>query len=289
MMRACLIGLVPAAIFAQTSAYQSTDSNSSIILYNQAGNIVFNVSNTQFSAGYLHEPLASGTLWGASVSGKPSANISSQIFDTTTQNNVGGTFSVGRHVWLSKRLKSLTDDWWALQFSYNRTATELVTDANTQPQTRSFDGLKGMITYNAYKAAGKSTLLFGVSAGASKNNNVAELTAVTVNTPVLQSAPSVSPSFEAVNSTAGYTGQYRTYIGAPIYSDFIVIPHSQKINWLSIDLFTRSNAAHFARYIEGGLGLFVAQPGKPTKVLGGLTLAWKNGAPTLGVVAGWAF
>jgi hypothetical protein len=286
-----LIGLIAVvAALAQTSAYQSTDSNSSIILNNQAGNVIFNVADTKFTAGFLHEPLGPGVLWGVSLFGKPSANVSSQIFNTTTQQSVGGTVSAGRHVLLSSNPKfHLTDDWWVFQVTYNRTATELVTDADTLPQKRTFDGLKGMLTYNAFTHVEKVTLLFGASAGASKSNNVDQLTPVTVNTPVLQSAAGVTPPFEVDKSSSAYSGGYRTYIGAPIYSDFVVLPHNNRIKWLSLDLFTRSNAAHVNRYVEGGVGLFIAQHEKPTKVLGGITLAWKNGASTLGIVAGWAF
>ena len=47
-----LIGIIPLAALAQTSAYQSTDSNSSIILDNAAGNVILNVADTKFTAGY---------------------------------------------------------------------------------------------------------------------------------------------------------------------------------------------------------------------------------------------
>ena len=42
-------------LFAQTSAYQSADGNTSIFLGNAKGSAIFNVSNTQFDLGYLHE------------------------------------------------------------------------------------------------------------------------------------------------------------------------------------------------------------------------------------------
>ena len=286
-----VLGLIPAASFAQISAYQSTDSASSILLYKSSANLIFNVTDAKFTAGYLHSPSDDGLLYGLSFFGKPSTSVSNQIFNTKTQDSIGGTVSVGHHVVLSSRPKSpLTDDWWALQFTYTRSATELVTDANTPPQKRTFDGLKGMVTYNGYgQVVPQSTLLFGISVGVSKNNNVDDLKPVTINTPFLQSADGVTPSFQAVKSASGYSGIYRTYVRAPVYSDVVLLPHPQAIKWLTLDLFTRSNAAHFDRYVEGGVGLFIADPDKPTKVLGGITLAWKNGAPTWGIVAGWAF
>jgi hypothetical protein len=286
-----MLGVMPMACLGQTSAYQSTDSNSSILLYKSAANVIFNVTDAKFTAGYLHSPAAEGMLYGVSLFGKPSTSVSNQIFNTTTQDSLGGAVSIGRHVLFTKAPKSfLTDDWWAFQFTYTRSATNIVTDAMTQPQKRTFDGVKGILTYNGYKTTTKGvTFLGGFSAGVSKNNNLADLTAVTINTTALQSADGVTPAFQAVKSDSGYMGMYRTYIGAPIYSDLALLPHPKPIEWLSLDLFTRSNAAHFDRYVEGGVGLFIAEPGAPTKILGGITLAWNNGVPTWGIVAGWAF
>ncbi len=287
-----LAGLLSAACLAQTSAYQSTDSTSSVLLYKSAANVIFNVTDAKFTVGYLHSPGDTGPLFGVSLFGKPSTSVSNQIFNTTSQDSLGGTISAGTHgVFTSSNKKTfLTDDWWAAQFTYTRSATNLVTDTMIQPQKRTFDGTKGMLTYNAYKNPNSDvTYLFGFSAGISRNNNIADLTPVTINTTSLQSADGVTPSFQAVKTDSGYTGTYRTYIGAPIYSDFVLLPHPKPIEWLTLDLFTRSNAAHFDRYVEGGVGLFIADPTTPTKVLGGITLAWKNGAPTWGVVAGWSF
>lgn len=285
-----MLGMTPMACLAQTSAYQSSDSNSSILLYKSAANVIFNVTDAKFTAGYLHAPGGAGILYGVSLFGKPSTSVSNQIFNTTTQDSLGGTISIGRHVLFSNTSKSFfTDDWWAFQFTYTRSATNIVTDAVTQPQKRTFDGVKGMITYNGYKTTTKGvTFLGGFSGGISRNNNIGDLTAVTINTTALQSS-GVTPAFQAVKSDSGYFGAYRTYIGAPIYTDVALLPHPKPIEWLSLDLFSRSNIARFDRYVEGGVGLFIAEPGAPTKILGGITLAWNNGVPVWGVVAGWAF
>jgi hypothetical protein len=67
----------------------------------------------------------------------------------------------------------------------------------------------------------------------------------------------------------------------------VAIP--KQASWIDFDLFTRWNAAHAGRYSEGGMGIFVARPKAPTKVLGGISIAWKNGVPTYAIVGGFAF
>jgi hypothetical protein len=99
---------------------------------------------------------------------------------------------------------------------------------------------------------------------------------------------------EATNGTVSvvsqkdaYLGAYTESIGVPIYSDFVFIPKG--LNWLSVDAFERSNVVRTNGYAEGGVGVFIAQPDKPTEVLGGFSVGWKDGKSTIAIVAGWTF
>ena len=91
----------------------------------------------------------------------------------------------------------------------------------------------------------------------------------------------------ALSLTIEGNGQYKVSTGIPIYSDLAIIP--AKLEWLSFDIFERANAVSTNGYGEGGVGVFVAKPKKPTNVLGGVSAAWKNGKSTIAVVAGWTF
>ena len=44
-------------VSCQTSAYQDTDSNTSIYLQNSKASLVYNVSDAKFTVGYMAEPL----------------------------------------------------------------------------------------------------------------------------------------------------------------------------------------------------------------------------------------
>jgi hypothetical protein len=90
-----------------------------------------------------------------------------------------------------------------------------------------------------------------------------------------------------VQSTSAYLGNYAEAWNVPIYDDLVFIP--TKTEWLSFDAFERSNVLATDGYAEGGFGIFIAQPSKPTKVLGGISVGWKNGARAIGIVGGWSF
>lgn len=294
-MRLLLLLSLPITLFAQNSAYQTADSTTSIFLQNSAANLIFNVSDNKFDIGYLHEGGGHASLlYGFDFVGKPTSNLSTQIFQTgSTPPSLGGSASIGIHAPFAKApldqspTGALRDDWALVQFTYTRQSFTTVLDANTSPAKQKFDGYKVIAAYNQLlNAPGPASVLWGVAAGVQRSNNIDDLKAVTINTPVLESATGISP-FVAVKQSSGYVGEFRKYVGAPIYTDVAFIPKS--FSWLSLDLYTRSNLATANRYIQGGVGLFLARPEDPTKVLGGITWGWRNGTPTLSFVAGWTF
>ena len=296
MIKSLLIPvLLTGSLIAQTSAYQSKDGTTSIMLDNAKGNLSVNVTDTKFTFGYLHESGAAKTLmFGGDVFGKPATSLSTELFQVGSQPpQVGGAFSIGVHGLFSAPIEhqnpkaDLRDDWVLFQVTYSRSSLTTVTDAQSPPLKRTFDGFKALAVWNGIvgtDAAG--SFLIGVASGAQRKDNSDNLKPVQIDTSVVQSAPGVA-SFEAVNQKSGYFGTYKKLIGAPIYTDFVYVP--KWTNWVSADAYTRSDAAHADRFIEGGLGVFVAQPKSPTHVLGGLMFGWHSGAPVLTVVGGWTF
>lgn len=292
-MTAAMIGIVPGVLWAQTSAYQSADGNSSIFLNNAKASLIFNVSDTKFDLGYLHEGSGKSLLYGFDATGKPSSNFATQVFQKgSSPPAFGGSASIGIHApFALPPLQQtpnghLRDDWALLHFTYTRSTFDTATNSSTEPQKRVFDGYRVLPAYDALLNAPGASLLLGAAAGVERTNNVDQLKTATIVTPLVQSATGIAP-FQVTQQTNGYLGNYTKLIAAPIYSDVVWIPKA--LPWIDLDLFTRSNAAHTDRYIEGGVGLFLAQPDNPTKVLGGFSLGWKNGTPTLAFVAGWSF
>jgi len=292
VIMAAMIG-APIMLWAQTSAYQSADGNTSIFLDNAKASLIFNVSDMKFDLGYLHEGSGRSLLYGFDVTGKPSSNVATQVFQKgNSPAAVGGSASIGIHAPFSGPILQqnpkglLRDDWALLHFTYTRSTFETATTSTAEPQKQRFDGYRLLPAYDALINAPGVSLLLGAAAGLERTNNLNQLKAATIITPLVQSATGISP-FEVEQQTSGYLGNYGRSIGAPIYTDVILIPKA--LPWVDFDVFTRSNGAHTERYVEGGIGVFLAQPDMPTKVLGGFSLAWKNGTPTLAFVAGWSF
>lgn len=293
-----------AGVWAQTSAYQTADGNTSVFLNNAKASLVFNVSDVKFDAGYLHEgagtPLKNGfnpksLEYGFDLTGKPSSSLENQVFQKgNAPPSFGVLASLGYHspfADLSTQTPKshLRDDWALVSLSYTRSTFTTVASATTEPVKQSFDGFRILPAYNAlinFNGAQGAGVILGAAAGVQRTNNVDELKPVTIDTPVLQSGAGLSP-FSVVNQTSGYLGAYEKFYAAPIYTDAVVIP--KQASWFDFDFFTRFNVAHVDRYEEGGLGVFLARPEEPTKVLGGVSIGWKNGAPTYAVVCGFAF
>ena len=294
-LRAFLFG-VPCMLFAQTSAYQSADGNTSIFLGNAKGSAIFNVSNTQFDLGYLHEGTGKTWMYGFDVTGKPSSDFSTLFEKGKTPPAVGGTASFGYHKPFAKGIRDqgkddrFKDDWALLKVTYTRSAFETADNSTTEPVKRTFDGYTALAAYNALvvEPGEKSvTFIFGAAAGLQRENNLSQLTSATISTPLAVSATGIAPFTVTQQASSGYFGDYAKSYGAPLYTDAICIP--KKLPWLDIDAFTRSDLAHANRYFEGGLGLYLASSSDVTKILGGVSMGWKNGTPTLGFVTGWSF
>ena len=139
-----------------------------------------------------------------------------------------------------------------------------------------------MPTWNLALQGPGFNYLLGFSSGVSETNNVSNLKKVSIET-----TESSNGTTSIVQSQDAYLGDYSTSVNVPIYSDFVFIP--KHLEWLSFDAFERSNVLKTTRFAEGGIGLFLAQPQQATKVLGGLSIGWKDGARTIAIVGGWTF
>ncbi len=283
--------------FAQQSAYQDADGNTSISYLAGGGNLTFNVSDSKFTVGVLHMPDGQSkaltwkgrVIYGIDFSGKPSTDLTNEIFQSgNSPASVGGGGVLGIH-----RLKAprgvdqtdntvFTDDWLLVNVNYSKSTFNTIASSSTTLTPHHFNGFSVMPTYNFSLAPKGWTMIFGASGGFSRVNNSDQLTKVTVST-----TDSQSGNVSVVETEDAYLGNYAESYNVPIYSDFVFVP--TKLEWLSFDAFERSNLFKTDGYAEGGIGIFVAQPKKPTKVLGGISIAWKNGDNTIGIVGGWSF
>lgn len=280
-------------VLAQQSAYQDADSHTSIYLLDGNANLTYNVSSSQFTVGLLRMP--SGQLpefsWknrgiaGINFSGKPSTSLSNQIFQSgNSPASISGGGVIGFHRWAAppKSTGTFADDWFLVNVNYTRSTFSTLTSSSTTATAQHFNGFTIMPTYNFALQPNGVTMLIGASAGVSKTNNSDQLKKVSINT-----TDSQSGSVSVVESSDAYMGNYAESYNVPVYFDFVIIP--TKLEWISLDAFERANTLKTDGYTEAGFGIFVAQPNKPTKVLGGISLAWKDGKQSIGIVGGWAF
>ena len=283
--------------FAQQSAYQDANGNTSIYYLAGGGNLTFNVSDSKFTVGVLHMPDGQSksitwkgrAVYGINFSGNPGTDLTNQIFQSgNSPASVGGGGIIGIH-----RLKAplgidqsddtlFTDDWFVINLNYSKATFNTIEPSGTVPTAQHFDGFSVTPTYNFSLAPKGWTMIFGASGGISRVNNSDQLAKVTVNT-----TDSQSGNVSVVETQDAYLGSYAESYNVPIYSDFVFVP--TRLEWLSFDAFERANMLKTDGYAEAGIGIFVAQPAKPTKVLGGISVAWKNGDRTIGIVGGWSF
>jgi len=283
-------------VWGQTSAYQSSDGRTSIFLANAKGNFIFNASDTRFDFGYLHEENGKSWLYGLDLTGKASSDFANLFQKGKLPADAGGAVSLGRHHPFSKELGDqgpndrIRDDWALVQFTYRRSSFLTVGNFASEPQQRNFDAYRVLAVENALVNARGVALLLGIGAGIERSNNLGDLKQVTISTPVIQSAPGIPP-FVVTQQKSGYYGNYQQYLGAPVYSDTVLFPKTSNaiLSRLGLDLFTRSDTAPANRSIAGGVGIFLSKRGQPTQVLGGVSLAWRDGTPSIGIVAGFAF
>jgi hypothetical protein len=282
---------------AQQSAYQDADGNSSIYFLAGGANLSFNVSSTKFSVGVLHMPDGQSPtlqwkergIYGINFSGKPSTDLANQIFQSgNSPASIGGGGVLGLHRLFAPLGKNqndntvFTDDWFLVNVGYSKSTFNTVPSNSTSLTAQHFDGFSLMPTYNCSFSLPGLTMIFGASAGVSRVNNAAQLSKVSISTTESQTG-----NVSVVQSKDAYLGTYREGYNVPVHSDFVFVP--TKLEWVSFDAFERSNVLTTGGYAEGGVGIFIAQPAKPTKVLGGISVAWKDGDRTIGIVGGWSF
>jgi hypothetical protein len=176
----------------------------------------------------------------------------------------------------------LKDNNLLVNVNFTKSVFNTIAANATSPTAQHFSGFTVMPTLNMAFAIPGFNFLFGAAAGASQVNNVSDLKSASVQTIEAQSG-----TVSVVQSKTAYLGDYATAWNVPIYSDFVFIPKG--FEWISFDAFERANVMKTNQYSEGGFGIFIAQPGNATKVLGGVSLGWKNGARTVAVVGGWSF
>jgi hypothetical protein len=178
--------------------------------------------------------------------------------------------------------------WLLVDLGYSRSAFYVSnTPEPIDNAKRYFDRFRTMAVFNDQVSG---SFLWGAAAGAERRNNLDDLKQVTFETTIVPAPANTATSF--IKTQAGFLGDYREYIAAPLYTDLLFIL-SAKVpgtkSQIGIDAFTRSDLAATHRSADGGFGIFALKPGAPTKVVGGVAASWNGGKIRVALVASYNF
>ena len=287
----CLSLAGASSLSAQRTGFEAGDGSTSIFLQN-SGAISFNVADTSIRFAYARRVSDSLTFWGLEAVGKPSDGIADYFQKGKPASNAGGSVMFGRHfVDIDNRTGNevLKDHWVVFQGTYNRSSINNVAAADAGNRKINFDGYGATVAYNArFAPHGDGTgMLFGISAGVERRNNLEDLTPVTIDIQVASAVTATQTTITKQEKT-GYFGPYHQYVAAPLYTDLVFLPLRFKSR-IAFDAFTRSDLAHSMRSFSPGVGVFYTAEGQPTKVIGGVSAAYADGNLRIGLVAGFNF
>ncbi len=292
----------PTAARAQESAFQSADGKTSLYL-GSGGAATFNFGDTKFSIGHQFWASDKHLFFGGEAFGEASSGTTTLFSSKIKVPEGGGDFFLGWH-WdpnmgsgdrihhehtLQKGQKN-SATWFLFDVGYSRSS--FYVSNSSEPVAgakRYFDRFR---TFAVLNRQVNGWLLVGAAAGAERRNNLDDLTQVTFETTVMPAA--VNTDAAVVKTQAGFFGNYRQYIAAPLYTDMLfILPEAVKIpgvnSRIAIDAFTRSDLAHSQRSADGGFGIFVTKKGAPAKAIGGLAASWNDGKIRVAAVASYSF
>jgi hypothetical protein len=285
---------------AQQSLFQSSDGQTAVYLW-QSSAASLNLGDSKASVGYFRRINTQNTFLGFEGYATANSGVTSLFSsDKPKAPEGGGDFILGRHFALVRRPKAGerggSEDWWLVDAGYGHSSFYLYPTGSTPTSNTAktkFDRFRALAAYNYFT---NGNLLVGIATGAERRNNLSDLTSVTLET-VIVPAPTGSQS-SVVTNRAGYYGNYKEYIAAPIYTDLLYYPEKATVpglgNRIAIDFFSRSDIAATNRSSSGGFGVFIFgkdDKGNPDllKPLGGITASFNGTKIQLSLTVGFTF
>lgn len=213
-------------------------------------------------------------------------------------------------------------DWLAFHVAYNRASYKILNEGaafSDQIRKQNFDGFSATLGFNTLitlddvgdlraqrearakaRGLGKSprevaqesrgAMILGVSIGVRRKNNSDnsdELKSVEIEDQPFASSSGTTQR-RAVSKQTVLRGSYKEFMSVPLNTDVVIYPGAWQSR-LAIDIFTRSELGKTDRKFVPGVGLFITQQGKPTKVVGGISFSLDDGKGKVGLVGGFHF
>lgn len=294
------LALVMVAFPATTHAqrvFEDAGGDTSIFLESGGGFIRANVTESSVRASYLFDVSNKPYRFGFEVFGKLSGKVANIFQEDRPAPGAGVRISVGKKHLFSERptgvplaTRRLSDDWLTLQFGYTRARYTLLSEERSfadQVGKKNFDGFSATLAYNALFRSQRGPVLWGISGGAERKNNIEDLDEVEVNDEVFSSSEGNTQRSVIFRRNA-FRGTYTEKIAVPIQSDLVWFPAKFQSR-IGTNFFVRSNIGEGNKYIEPGVGLFLSEDGAPTRVIAGISVSVREGKGRVGLIAGFNF
>jgi hypothetical protein len=285
------------------------------IFINNGGFAQFNVSDSSIRFGYLYEVNPNPWNFGFDVSAKVTGTKAGILEDNQLVPNFKVTLTPGKKYVFTRRLtlpeieemaqklgktqgEDIGDyfemapfDRLAVQIGYAYKRYTLV-DPNLpfdrQVFRRNFHSPSLSLAY-FIQLDGRN--LFGVSAGGERSNNSNDLTEVEVRDITIPTDMGGGLAREVVRTRDALRGDYRESTRVFINTDYVWFPKGldTRLGFLGLNFFTRSGLRGDQKGFRPGIGIFLSEEKKPTRVRGGASFSYQDGKASIALIAGFTF
>lgn len=302
---------------AQTPFRDGEDSGT-VFLAKTGGYFQFDVADPSVRLGYLRDT-PSNWVYGFEASGKLTGTRAPLLTQSRVAPDMKVGFSIGRKYVFAHQL-DLNDpnvqsqleairkeaiengykgnddlgefvhkmpyDRLTLQLSYAYKQYKLFDETATfdnQVVKKGFHNPSAALTYSALLTG---THFLGASLGIGRSNNSNDLTEVDVRD--INTFTSADTVREVVRTREVLRGDFKQSTGVFLNTDYVWYPQ-RGFDRIGFDFYTRSTFTGIDKGFKPGLGVFLSEKGSPTKVLGGFTISYEDGKPSVALVVGFSF
>jgi hypothetical protein len=298
--------------------FRDGEDNGTVLLAKTGGYFQFDVADPSVRFGYLRDT-PSNWVFGFEASGKLTGNKAPLLTQSRVAPDAKVGFSIGRKYVFANKF-DLTDpnvqkqleairqeavdnglernddlgeylhmmpyDRLTLQLSYAYKQYRLFDEAATfdnQVFKKGFHNPSAALTYSGLLTG---TNFLGVSLGVGRSNNSDDLTEVDVRDINTFSADDTVR--EVVRTREVLRGDFKQSTSVFLNTDYVWYPR-KGFSRIGFDFYTRSVFTGIDKGFRPGLGVFLSEKGSPTKVLGGFTISYDDGKPSMALVVGFSF
>lgn len=283
-------------LFGQQSLFESGDGRTS--LYIQHTSVGINLGDSKASFGYIHNHSKNKVFYGAGLYATASSGTATLFSSDKAKAPEGGFDGV-----IGFR-KDIIPDCQTAECSFRTKNNRLLLDggygrstfylyptgtvASTNTNKTSFDRFRALGGWNGFY---NGKIVFGLVAGVERRNNTGDLKSANL-AETLVAAPT-GGSVSVVHEQAGFYGDYKVYVAAPIYEDFLVyLPAAPKWlgdnNRIGIDFLSRADGGSANRGALGGVGLYLFNGKDPFKTIGGISATYDGKKVQFSLTAGFS-